>query len=727
MGLKLVVAEKPSVCNDIARVIGATDKKKGFLIGNGYIVTHCVGHLVELAEPEAYGYEGKWKDNFDALPIFPDRYKTVVKPEVKVQFELIKKLMDNPRVDEIIVATDAGREGQYIYGLVAEKAGNKKPEKRLWISSMTDESIKKGMLDLKDNRKYQDLYASASCRAKADWEVGINFTRLYTVLSNILLSIGRVQTPTLNLIVERHRAILDFKPEPFYEVEIQADGLPAKWFKNSVSRFESMDRAKVIADKVRGKKAVIKEISKKEKKSDRPALYSLNELQKDGNKKYGYTAAQVLQSAQNLYEKYKVTTYPRTDSRCLTDDMEILLPVRLKEIAMLDTYKLYAEKILADGLNIDKNLINNEKVSDHHAIIPTEKIAGFDIGQLNQKDKDILHLIVTRFLVTLSPKMVYDEIQAVLDAEGETFRTGCKIVKEAGYTAVQDALNKGEKQEKKEEKVVRGEQLLGMKEGSVLTIQKADVLSKKTTPPKEYTDASIIAAMENPSARMTDEKVKEKVKGFELGTVATRASIIDTLINREFIKRERNVLIPTELGMMLIDTVPESLKSPELTAEWEQKLAMVGDGSYSESQFMREIKNFVEELTKEIKGKGIDTSRIQGAQKSAMVVGKCPACGGSVLVKHTKDKKVIYGCENYKSDNTGCGFSLFKEDNFVKKVTGKTLSESNVKAVLEKRKFKTKGLRKDGSGTYDVYLCMEYKEGKVNWSTKFPDKKPKKK
>lgn len=544
--MKLVLAEKPSVAQSIAKVIGAASRKDGYLEGNGYIVSWCVGHLVELAEPETYDEKYK-KWTYVDLPIMPSKWKYEVSPATRKQFGVLKNLMKREDIDSLVCATDAGREGELIFRLVYHQCHCTKPFERLWISSMEDSAIKDGFENLKPSSVYDRLYEAALCRERADWLVGINATRLFSCLYKQSLNVGRVMTPTLAMTVQREAAISAFKEESFYTVEVGCEGFTAISERYQEKEEAEADRNKCEAN---GTIKVIK-VQNKEKSEKAPALYDLTSLQRDSNRLLGYTAKQTLDYAQSLYEK-KLITYPRTDSRFITEDMEN----GLSEI--LETTQKFINKELAEVET--KQIINNKKVTDHHAILPTKEIAGTNVSELPSGELAILNLICQRLLVSVSKPHIFEETAVELACGSLPFKAKEKTVLSKGWKV----LNPKEEKEKN--------QIPKLCDGDVLNIQKVEVKEGKTSPPKHFSEDTLLSAMENASA---DEMPKEaERKG--IGTPATRAGIIEKLVQKGYIKRvgdkKTKNLIPTDVGVALVTVMPEQIQSPTMTAEWEEKL-----------------------------------------------------------------------------------------------------------------------------------------------------------
>lgn len=575
MGYRLVITEKPSVASAIAKVIGAKERKDGYFQGGGYLVSWCVGHLVELAMPQAYDEKyGKWRK--EDLPILPKKWKYQIYQSTKKQFQTLKSLMARKDVTELCCATDAGREGELIFRLVYHQVGCRKPFRRLWISSMEDSAIREGFQNLKPSSEYDALYNAALCRERADWIIGINASRLYSCLYDSTLNVGRVVTPTLAMLVEREEAIKAFMPELFYTVQLQADAIRA-----SSKRFSDKADAEVLAAKCREDHQVrVDSIETKEKTEKPPLLCDLTSLQRDANKVLGFSAQQTLDTLQSLYEK-KLVTYPRTDSRFLTEDMAPSLPELVYQAAAaLD----YAGNIPVHAGQV----INNAKVTDHHAVIPTRELNSAKVAELPKAEAEILKLVAVRFMAAAGDPCRYEETAIKLSCAGETFTVKGKTILQSGWKEIVEHFYPAKEKD--------AEALPRVQEGMVIPLVKAEVKDGKTKPPQHFTEGSLLHAMETAGA----EDIPDDVERKGLGTPATRAGIIEKLIQRGFAVRsgdkKTKILLPTEKGVSLVTVVPEKLKSPMMTAEWEQKLLQMEQQSYDSACFMEEISAFVREL-----------------------------------------------------------------------------------------------------------------------------------
>ena len=676
MGKILVIAEKPSVARDIAKVLKANQKGDGCLIGENYVVSWAVGHLVTLAEPEDYDEKYK-KWNFSTLPILPEEMKLKAIQQTRSQLKVLHKWMNSAEIDSLICATDSGREGELIFRYIYNITNCKKPFERLWISSMTEEAIKEGFATLKDGREYDLLYISAKCRSEADWLVGMNATRAYTLRYDALLSIGRVQTPTLALIVNKQKEIDAFVAEDYFEVQADFGGYTGMWIdQEEHTRIEKEETAKAIVQKVSGKQAVITKVEKEEKKTPPPLLYDLTELQRDCNKKFGFSAKKTLDIAQSLYEKRKMITYPRTDSRYLSDDMKGKVHNTLRRLNELEEYQPYTQP-LSGNISFTKRIIDNSKVTDHHAIIPTD--GKLRVDSLMEEEKKVFSLVAARFLAVFYPYYRYETTKVYAMAEQEQFLSKGTVVLEEGWQAVEKALvpataTKKKKKDEEEQK------LPALTEGEQRKIEKAAVQKKKTKPPTPYTESSLLSAMENAGRFVEDEALKEQMKDSGLGTPATRAAIIERLLTVGYIVRKGKNLIPTEKGMKLIEVVPIEMSSPQTTGKWEKGLSSISKGKMTEERFMASIRRYVQFLIQDAaSGRRADVvfpaEQIRGKKRKNNAFGKCPVCGRDIL----ENTKSFY-CAGWKN---GCKFSLWKDS-----LTpyGLTLDGGMVKLLLKSGK-----------------------------------------
>ncbi|MDR5658815.1 DNA topoisomerase III [Serpentinicella sp. ANB-PHB4] len=632
MSKRLILAEKPSVARDIARVLNCNKKGNGFLEGTTDIVTWALGHLVTLADPEAYGKNyATWK--LEDLPILPDYLKLVVIKKTSKQFNSVKTQMNRKDVKEIVIATDAGREGELVARWIIEKARPNKPIKRLWISSVTDKAIKEGFSNLKNGKAYENLYASAVARSEADWLVGINATRALTTKYNAQLSCGRVQTPTLAMIAQREEAIRNFKPQTYYGLKVKTKDFDLVWQHNKSKDIKTFNKNEVldIEKKVQNKKLKINEVSKKKKKSYAPGLYDLTELQRDANKLFGYAAKETLGIMQRLYESHKLLTYPRTDSRYISSDIVETLKDRIKACGV-GPYASYANKILNKPIRTSKSFVDNSKVSDHHAIIPTEQRV--HLGALSDRERKIYDLVVKRFLAVLFPPFEYEQTTIRANIENETFIAKGKIVNHQGWKEVYSNQYDDEAEEELKDQI-----LPTLKDGDTLEISSVTQTQGETQPPKRFNEATLLSAMENPAKYMKDtskDLIKTLGEAGGIGTVATRADIIDKLFNTFLLELKGKDIYITSKGKQLLDLVPEDLKSPELTAQWEQKLNAIAKGSLKKDHFVKDMRSYAKTLINEIK---------QSENKfkhDNLTRNKCPECGKYLLeVKNKKGKMHI--------------------------------------------------------------------------------------
>ena len=625
---QLVLAEKPSVARDIARVMGATRKADGFIEGNQYVVTWALGHLVTLADPDAYDEKYKqWR--LEDLPMLPTKMKLVVIGQTKKQFYTVQKLMARNDVGSLVIATDAGREGELVARWIMEKAHWKKPTYRLWISSQTDRAIKEGFANLKPAKKYDNLYASAQSRAEADWLVGLNVTRALTCRFNASLSAGRVQTPTLAMIVDRENEIRAFVPKDYYTLQALFPGFTAT-FRDGKNNTRFSDKAFVedIAKSLQKQKAVVTALEKTPKQTPPPAAYDLTELQRDANKLYGYSAKQTLSYMQSLYEFHKVLTYPRTDSRYITDDIVPTIPERLRAAAQGPFQK--AAMALARSPIQTKYIVNNAKVTDHHAIIPTEQPA--DFRKMSHEERMIYELVIKRFLAVLSKPFVYDEVKLTVTIGGKNFYAKGKIVRDAGWKAYY-AQGFDEEEEDVE---IKTQQLPPLKNGETLELRGTKIVSGKTRPPARYTEATLLTAMEHPGKQIDDRKLKAVIETTSgLGTPATRADIIEKLFDNFSIERVGKEIHPTAKGKQLIDIVPNDLKSATLTAQWEQQLQAISQGKADSKRFIGEMRDYATSLVGQVIASNAQYRHDNITRE------RCPICGKYMLEVNGKKGKML--------------------------------------------------------------------------------------
>ena len=678
MTKRLVIAEKPSVGVSLAAVLGAKDRKDGYIEGRDYIVSWGFGHLAELANADSYDEKyAKWR--YDDLPIVPANWKYKIPRDKYSQFETLKKLMNRADVSDVINACDAGREGELIFRNIYQMTGCKKPIYRLWISSMEDNAIAQGFRELKDGKEYDNLFAAARCREWADWLVGINATRLFSVLYHRTLNVGRVVSPTLAILVQREAEIGAFKPEPFYTAEIDFGGFTA-----ASEKFKKKSEAQAAASKAK-EPAVVESVTSKEKSEKAPALYDLTTLQRDANRQLGYTAQQTLDYVQSLYEK-KLCTYPRTDSRYLTDDMA-------NGVNAVVDCSVGICGVSAPAVVLREQICNSKKVSDHHAIIPTAVAAKNDLSTLPAGEREILTMIAKQVLRAVSESYRYRETVAVITCNGNTYTTKGKTVLETGWKAYND--------KEQTDKV-----LPELADGDELQVASSEIKEGMTKPPAHFTEDSLLSAMEVAGAKEMPDDAERK----GLGTPATRASIIEKLIATGFVERKKAKktvsLIPAQTGVSLITVLPEQLQSPLLTAEWEHKLKMVENGEMNADTFMAEISLMVNELIKTY-------SVIKGAEvlfpSGRDVIGKCPRCGGDV----TESKK------GYFCETNDCRFGLWRDNKFLagKKIS---LSKKMAATLLKNGRIPVKGIFSEKTGkSYDAALVMTDDGTKTLYSLDF--------
>ena len=692
MSYKLVIAEKPSVAQSIAKVIGADKKEDGYLEGNGYIVSWCVGHLVELASPESYDekYE-KWR--YGDLPILPTDWKYQISAGTRKQFAILKNLMEREDVTSLVEATDAGREGELIFRLVYNQAKCKKPFERLWISSMEDQAISDGFSHLKNGKEYDDLYRAALCRERADWIVGMNATRLFSTLYGQTLNVGRVMTPTLAMIVQREAEIDGFKPEPIYRLSISCGGIIAL-----SDRFEKKQDAENALNMLKEQKtAQVTKIDSTDKQEKAPQLYSLTALQRDANRFLGFTAQQTLDYTQNLYEK-KLVTYPRTDSRFLTEDMEEMIPGIADQMAEKFGYT----KILPIH---PKQVINNSKVSDHHAIIPTANVADAKFGELPAGEQKVLSLITARLLSALGDPAVRNEVDVEFTCAETVFKVKAKNIREKGWRDIQDwimgsSTDSTDSENENEDKKGNAEMLAciaALTSGKSYPIQNPKMEEGKTTPKKHFTEDSLLSAME----RAGSEEMPDEAERKGIGTSATRAATIEKLVRIGFVERKGNkktkYLLPTHKGVALITVMPEQIQSPFMTAEWEQKLLDVEKGTFHDTEFMDEIEEMITGLVRTYKV--IEDAEVL-MHPALEEIGICPCCGS-----HVVERQKGYSCENRQ-----CNFILWKENRFFEAL-GKKMTKQIAAKLLSEGKASLKGCKSKKTGkTYDTTVVMTVNE-----------------
>ena len=687
MTYKLVIAEKPSVARSIAGVIGAKEKHDGYLEGNGYLVSWCIGHLVSFADAGRYDERfKKWR--YEDLPILPETWQYIIPDDKKQQFDVLRSLMQRPDVTGLVCATDAGREGELIFRFVYQMAGCQKPFERLWISSMEDSAIRDGFAHLKPGTDYDPLYQSALCRAKADWLIGINATRLFSVLYHKTLTVGRVQTPTLKMLVDRDAKITDFKKEKYHIVHIAAGGADAV-----SSRFSDAAEANTVKAACAGAQAVCASVTREKKTEQPPKLYDLTTLQREANRLFGYTAKQTLDYAQTLYEK-KLLTYPRTDSQYLTDDM---LPTVESLVS-----GLWGLLPFAKGLNLSPQfdrILNSKKVSDHHAIIPTAEFVKQGFGTLAESEKKLLSLICCKLLCAVAGPHVYEAVTATFTCAGKEFTAKGKTVLSPGWKEMERRFRSSLKADADEEaEAVR--ELPELCEGQTFADVAASVTEHFTTPPKPYTEDTLLSSMERAGAEDMPEDAERK----GLGTPATRAAILEKLVQMGFVQRKGKQLIPTKDGINLAVVLPDALTSPQLTAEWESRLTEIAKGQADPDEFMDGIEAQARELVKTYSCISEEKQKLFQAER--VVIGTCPRCG----------EAVYEGKKNYYCGNRACQFVMWKNDRFFEE-RKKAFTPKIAAALLKNGKVKVKGLYSVKTGkTYDGTVLLADTGGKyVNY------------
>ena len=644
----LVIAEKPSVGAAIGKVLGASSRKDGYLEGNNYIVSWCVGHLVGLADASSYDERfAKWR--YSDLPIVPEEWLFEVPKDKQKQFKVLRDLMRDKRVTELVCATDAGREGELIFRLVYKKAGCTKPFKRLWISSLEDSAIREGFAHLRDSGEYDRLYEAALARSKADWIVGINGTRLFSTLYHKKLVVGRVQTPTLAMLVEREGKITTFHKEKYFNVHISKDSLTA-----DMEKVKTEDEAKAIAAACNKKQAVVSSLKKETKTVNPPKLYDLTTLQRESNRYYGFTAQQTLDLVQSLYEK-KLLTYPRTDSQFITEDMESTA----RQVIGIVSRKVPLFEGIIHEPDIGR-ITNNAKVTDHHAIIPTVQLENQDLTELPESEQKIIRLVAMRLLSATGEKHIYDETSVTLTCEGYEFKAKGKTVVQDGWKAIERCFKETLKSKEKDEPE---HSLPSLNEKDILSSVDSSVTEHYTSPPKPYTEDSLLSAMETAGNDAFDDDTEKK----GLGTPATRAGIIEKLVKGGFVERKGKSLVPTKDGNNLVCVLPEQITSPSMTAEWENTLMQIERGNADADKFLSGIVGMTSELVKAYPFlSDAEANRFDTGRES---IGKCPRCGSPVYV----------GKGNYYCSNKECSFCMWEDNKFFsskkKKLTKKIAAE----------------------------------------------------
>ena len=689
---KLIVTEKPSVARELANIIGAKERKNGYITGNGYVVTWAVGHLTELATPEIYDEKFKsWK--LETLPIIPDKFKTVVSKKTADQYKIVKDLMNGGDVSEIICATDAGREGELIFRRIYEKTGCRKPVKRLWVSSMETEAVKRGLSEMKDLREYDSLYHAADCRQRADWLVGINLTRMYSTLHGRTLNTGRVQTPTLALIVKRHDEIENFKPEIYFALTANLVSFLA------YAKVGSKQEAEDIVERSKGENAVVKSVEKQRRRENPPPLYDLTSLQRDANRNFGISAQQTLDAAQNMYER-QLVTYPRTDSRYITSDMESPTKSLIENLLGAGVYdNITSERYNRDKITM-KQIVNDKKVTDHHAILPTMKVTAAVYNSLPPVERKILTLIIYRLIIAVYTTHIYMATKVVLDIVGVEFSATGKEILDYGYRTVEERLKSVLRADGKAKRTdsLFDVILPEMTEGSIFPVQDMTFEEKQTQPPRPYTEDTLLSSMETAGKAIDDAELREAMKDSGLGTPATRASIIEHIIKCGYMQREAKNLLPTAAGKLYISLVIDKVKEPEMTAEWEKQLAEIQKGELSGDVFMRSVTDFLREVVTETKSKPLSQNDSAIFTATREVAGLCPICKKNVIEQYKS-----YSCESGKG---GCGFVIWK------KIAGKNISLALAKVLLSKGKSRVlKGFKSKAGKPFDAILTIVEKDG----------------
>ncbi|SFH33327.1 DNA topoisomerase-3 [Lachnospiraceae bacterium NLAE-zl-G231] len=688
MSYQLVIAEKPSVARSIAAVIGATEKQNGYMEGNGYLVSWCIGHLVSFADAGRYDERfKKWR--YEDLPIIPEPWQYIIPDDKKQQFDAIRRLANRPDVDGLVCATDAGREGELIFRFVYQMAGCKKPVSRLWISSMEDSAILEGFQNLKPGADYDALYQSALCRSKADWLIGINATRLFSVLYHRTLTVGRVQTPTLKMLVDRDEAITHFQKEKYHIVHISAGGMEA-----ASSRVSDAAQAETIKTACAGAQAVCASVTREKKAEQPPKLYDLTTLQREANRLFGFTAKQTLDYAQTLYEK-RLLTYPRTDSRFLTDDMEQTAADTITGILPLLPFMEGAE--LTPEI---RPVLNSAKVSDHHAIIPTAEFIKQGFDGLAESEKKLLSLIACKLLCAVSAPHVYEAVTAAFTCAGQEFTAKGRTELCGGWKEIDRRFRASLKTDAEVDAAEPDKELPELTEGQCFEDVAASVTEHFTTPPKAYTEDTLLSAMERAGAGDTPDDAERK----GLGTPATRAAILEKLVQMGFAERRGRQLIPTKDGLNLVTVLPEALTSPALTAEWESRLTEIAKGQADPDDFMRQIEAQARDLVTTYSHVNEDGQKL--FQKERVSVGTCPRCG----------EAVYEGKKNYYCGNRACQFVMWKNDRFFEE-RKKEFTPKIAAALLKSGKAKVKGLYSVKTGkTYDGTVLLADTGGKyVNY------------
>ncbi|MCL2052092.1 MAG: DNA topoisomerase [Lachnospiraceae bacterium] len=721
MGHKLLITEKPSVARDIARVIGADKRNDGYYSGNGYLVTWAVGHLIELAPPEAYGYlsmADMWDRNRPEmqakakaeLPLFPDEFVTVVKAETAPQFAIIKQLFGRPDVDLVIDCGDMGSEGHYLQWLIRKQAGLSKPVKRFCATSMTDEAILAAMGKLRGIEEFDGVILGEWLKHRADWIFGLSLSRAASLKYRARVDVGRVLSPTLYFVVKRYMEAEAFKSTDYYALTANfAEGFSAHYakdddgavlpgHKDGEGRILDKGAANALRAKLlSGGTALVAGIETKRKTEDRPQLYDITELMREANRIHGYGAEETLKTAQSLYEKHKILSYPRTDSRFITSDLAPRMAGYVNIIKSIPRYSAVADALLSAGLNLDGRVVDDEKVTDHHALVITEKLGGFDLAALSGKESDVLNLVITRMLAALSAKHVYDETQLSIAVSGATFRASGKTAIDVGFKAVLKALSGKAKDTEDGGKMPLPE----LSKGQAISMSSLDIVPRKTSAPKLHTEGTLLTAMENAGATVEGGAI---LKGRGIGTQATRAAIIQGLFSKNYIAEKTigktKYLVPTKQGINTIKVLPPDCYSPKITADWEQNIALISSGGMAEDEFMLKFRSFINEKLKQVGEMKVNVD----FKFDTITVGKCPWCGASVLEKKYEkagEKGVFYPCE---AEN--CKFSLNASNIVYFSRTGKPLSSGQVGLLLETGSITASCKKKDTGSAYKCKFTL---------------------
>lgn len=703
--MKLIITEKPSVARDIANVLKVSNKQEGFIEGNGYIISWALGHLIELCQPDEYN-EAYKKWDYAALPIIPTAFKKKIISTSQKQFNVVKACFNRSDVKSVICATDAGREGELIFRLIYEEVQSTLPIQRLWISSQTDSAIKEGFAALKDGIEYEPLFDSARCRSEADWIVGINVTRAYSIKfsrGHGVMSVGRVQTPVLKMIVDRYRDHVQFDSKPFYEILVdvkhQNGSFQTKWFtKDSDRCTEKSDAETIKAEIDAAKQGQIESLTQKKINEKAPLLYDLTELQKDANRQFKYSADQTLKLAQSLYETHKILSYPRTSSRYLSTDMKAKLPLLLDKIKHVPELAIFVNYAQKQNFSIASRLIDDKKVTDHHAIVPTDKTP--DISRLSEQEKQIYMIVVKRFVAAFYPDCEKDHTEIIASfASHKTKATGTIIQKQGWRELYQDQDSEDDKKSKKKEK--EKEVLLPVvNQHDPIDATKTTVKKGQTKAPPLHTEASILAAMETAGKTIEDEELRQAMKQCGLGTPATRAQILEKLIHVGYIQREKNKLIPTQKADYLIDCIKEpALLSAELTGDWEKKLNDMADGAYQRTVYMEEIKEFTQDVINHV-----GESNVVAIKADQKVFGPCPKCQEGKVIETQKS----YGCTHWKEND--CKFVIWKT------IAKKDITEKQVETLLKNGKTAViKGFKNKDNNPFNAALELVDGEVKLNF------------